>query len=282
MINSVCTKAHAKINLTLDVVGKQDNGYHLIESVMQSIELCDEIKLSVTNTDAISLSCSDPKIPCDERNTVYRACVKFFSFTGVSNPGIDIYIEKQIPSEAGLGGGSSDAAAIIRLLDEIFETKLSLDEMIKIGVSVGADVPFCIVSGTALCEGLGEIVTPLPKLKTHHVLLVKPDFGVSTPLAYNAFDDNRVLSSNATKAMVTAITDGDDITKLISNDLEKAINYDDINTIKTRLMDLGADGALMTGSGSCVYGLFSDKGVALSALNCIKNDYPFVCLSKTI
>lgn len=282
MDKMIIARANAKINLTLDVIGRRDDGYHLIRSVMQSISLCDEVRLSFTSNKTISLSCSDSRIPCDERNTVYKACVKFFNFTGVTNPGIEIFIDKHIPSEAGLGGGSSDAAVIIKLLDKAFGTKLSLDQMIMIGSQVGADVPFCIVSGTALCEGLGEIVTPLKDIRKYYVLLVKPDFGVSTPLAYKMFDEKSVVTKNSTNIMLDAILDHDNISNLLSNDLESAIDNKDIDTIKNELIEFGANGSLMSGSGSCVYGLFSDKEYAFTAFNKLKDKYPFVFLSETI
>ncbi len=282
MTDKLFGKAYAKINLTLDVVGKRDDGYHYIESVMQSISLCDNITLCKTDRKDIVIECSDLKVPCDKRNTVYKACVKFFDFTGIENTGVKIIIEKNIPSEAGLGGGSSDAAVVIKLLDRMFDTGLSLNNMIEIGAQVGADVPFCIVSGTALCTGLGEIVTPLPKLREYYILLVKPNFGISTPLAYKAFDEKNLISLSSTKAMVDAITCGNDITKLLSNDLESAVDNAEISKIKNILTQLGAKGTLMTGSGSCVYGIFEDKFMAYTAYQVIKNDFPFVSVEKTI
>lgn len=274
--------AYAKINLTLEVVGKRDDGYHLIRSVMQSISLADEVRVTKTDDNSITVECSDGKIPCDERNTAYKACVKFFDFTGVLNTGIKIYITKYIPSEAGLGGGSSDAAAVIRFLDELFDTKLSLVDMITIGAMVGADVPFCIVSNTALCEGMGEVIAPLPSLAKHYILLIKPDFGVSTPLAYGLFDEKLIQTANASDKMISAISHNDDITKLLSNDLERAIENEEIESIKKKLIESGADGALMSGSGSCVYGLFIDKESAFTAYNSLKDSYPFVHLAETI
>ncbi len=278
----LCGYANAKINLTLDVVGRRDDGYHLIKSVMQPISLADEIKIRKTDDDKITIKCSDSMVPCDERNTVYKACVKYFDFTQVSKCGVEIHIDKHIPSEAGLGGGSADAATVIKLLDEMFETNLSLEDMCEIGAGVGADVPFCIVSKTSLCEGMGEVITPLNALKKHYVLLVKPNFGISTPLAYKMFDEKQVASANASDNMVEAISLGNDITKLLANDLERAIDNEEISVIKARLIKCGADGALMTGSGSCVYGLFSDKEVAFTAFETLRDSYPFVYLAETI
>ncbi len=274
--------ANAKINLTLDVVGKRDDGYHLIRSVMQPISLADEIEIIKTDDDKVTIMCSDSSVPCDERNTVYKACVKFFEFTHVLKCGVRINIKKQIPSEAGLGGGSSDAALVIKMLNELFNTGLSVDEMCEIGAKVGADVPFCIVNKTALCEGFGEIVTPIDEPKKYYVLLIKPSFGISTPLAYKAFDEKDIISANASCRMVEALKAKDDISKLLRNDLEEAIGNAEIALIKATLINSGADGALMTGSGSCVYGLFSDKENALTAYDSVKTLYPFVYLAETV
>lgn len=275
-------KAYAKINLTLDVVGKRDDGYHLIRSVMQPISLADEVTVTKTDDKSITIKCSDPKVPCDERNTAHKACVKFFDFTGICNTGVEISIEKHIPSEAGLGGGSSDAAVVIKLLDKIFDTKLSLDEMLAISAMVGADVPFCITSKTALCEGMGEVITPLPAIKKHCVLLIKPDFGVSTPLAYRMFDEKLIETMYSSDKMIAAIQSESSITNLLSNDLENAIENKKIADIKNELLDLGADGALMSGSGSCVYGLFNDKDSAFTAYKALCDKYAFVHLAETV
>ncbi len=275
-------KAYAKINLTLDVVGKRDDGYHLIRSVMQPISLADEVVVTKTDDNAVTIKCSDPNVPCDERNTAHKACVKFFNFTGTCNTGVEVSIEKHIPSEAGLGGGSSDAATVIKLLDKMFDTKLSIDEMLAIGAMVGADVPFCIISKTALCEGMGEIITPLSEIKKHYVLLIKPDFGVSTPLAYKMFDEKMIETANSSDKMIAAIQSEDSITNHLSNDLERAIRNDKIAEIKNELLDLGADGALMSGSGSCVYGLFTDKDSAFTAYKALSGSYSFVHLAETV
>ena len=281
-MNELSAYAYAKINLTLDIAGLRDDGYHLIKSVMQTVSLADEIRIRTTDDNRITIKCSDPSVPCDERNTVYKACVKFFDFTQILKCGVEIYIDKHIPSEAGLGGGSSDAAAVIKLLDEIFDTKLSYDDMCKIGASVGADVPFCVMLGTALCEGMGEVITPLKKLKKHYVLLVKPNFGVSTPLAYKLFDEKKVVTANASDKMVEALESDTDITKLLANDLERAIEMAEISDIKQKLIKLGADGALMTGSGSCVYGLFTDNEKSFTEFKALYRSYPFVYLAETI
>ena len=282
MMEYLCGYANAKINLTLDIVGRRDDGYHLIRSVMQPISLADEIKIRKTDDGKITIRSNDPTVPCDERNTVYKACVKYFDFTQVSKCGVEIYIDKHIPSEAGLGGGSTDAAAVIKLLDEIFETNLSLEDMCEIGARVGADVPFCVISKTSLCEGMGEVITPLKSLKKHYILLIKSNFGVSTPLAYKLFDEKGVTTANASDNMVTAISLGNDITKLLANDLESAIENEEISLIKARLIENGADGALMTGSGSCVYGLFNVKETAFTAFETLSDSYPFVYLAQTL
>ena len=274
--------AYAKINLTLDVTGKRNDGYHLIRSVMQSVSLADEIKIYKTDRSGIKIICSDPSIPCNESNTVHKACVEFFDFTDTKKCGLAININKRIPSQAGLGGGSSDAATVIKLLDKLFETNLSEQQMMEIGAKVGADVPFCIASGTAMCEGTGEIVTPLFPIKKHYVLLIKPNFGISTPLAYRLFDEKEIKSAKATDKMIEAINERRDITKLLANDLESAIENEEIGRIKAKLIESGSLGSLMSGSGSCVYGLFTDKESAFTAYNTLKDNYAFVYLAETV
>ncbi len=179
--------ANAKVNLYLDVTAKRSNGYHDIETVMHEISLCDYISIEKLDSSEIKLVCSDSNIPCDESNTVYKACKYFLEYIKEEQIGFKITIEKQIPSQAGLGGGSSNAAAVIIGLDKLMNSKLSIKEMTAIGLKVGADVPFCIVGGCAYCTGIGEIITPLPSFKGY-VAVAKGKTGISTKLAYEKID----------------------------------------------------------------------------------------------
>ena len=271
--------AYAKINLTLDIVGRREDGYHLLETVMQTVSLCDRV--SVERADNIEIVCSAEGVPTNEKNTCHKAARLFFEQTGTDG-GVRIIIDKKIPSEAGLGGGSSDAAATLCLLNELYDTHLSYEELERIGAKVGADVAFCIRGGTVLCQGIGDEMTKLEALPKRYVLLVKPDFGVSTPEAYKQFDKKGMRSCEGTKAFVDALNSNDVPYLNISNDLEIALGNDMIEKIRDGLIDLGAEAAQMTGSGSCVFGLFVNKCDAENARRAMAGKYPFCELCETI
>lgn len=272
------SKAFAKINLTLDVVGKRPDGYHLLETVMQTVSLFDVV--CVEKADGIAVLCSDKKIPFGEKNTCFKAAKIFFAETGVFG-GAKITLEKNIPSEAGLGGGSSDAAEVIKLLDRLYNTSLEKAELERLAAKVGADAAFFVGGGTALCEGVGEKITPLPAFSGKPLLLVKPDFGVSTPEAYRLFDEKGGVSNHATPLAAGALSGGASLIKYLSNDLEAAVENPEIEKIKAELLALGAEAALMTGSGSCVYGFFKSEDDTALAAKKLDGKYPFVkpCLT---
>ena len=175
--------APAKINLFLDIRGKRSDGYHIVSMVMQSISLCDEITVSRTDDGDIKIVCSDENIPLDETNTVYKAVELFFKETEKENKGIEIKIKKNIPTEAGLGGGSTDAAAVLHALNKLYDTELSRKELAEIGAEIGADVPFCVYGGTMSASGIGTILSPLPDLPECYLVIVKPNIGVCTEQA---------------------------------------------------------------------------------------------------
>lgn len=271
--------AYAKINLTLDVTSKRADGYHNLGTVMQSVTLCDVIHAE--KAEGIILECRDSKIPLDEKNTCHRAAGLFFKRTGILG-GVRIVIEKNIPSEAGLGGGSSDAAATLLLLNELYDARLSYYDLEEIAALTGADVPFCIRGGAAVCRGIGEKMTGIGGLEKRHVLLVKPGFGISTPEAYAAFDKKGAESLSGTKKFLSALEGGENPYLYLSNDLEAAIENTDIAKIRMELSELGAEAAQMTGSGSCVFGLFEDLERALRAQTLMRDSYPFCELCETI
>ena len=184
----VIIDAAAKINLLLDIKGKLPNGYHSLYMVMQSVSLCDRVTVEQTDTGIIELTCSREAIPCDSRNTAYRAAECFFEQTGIQNGGLRIHIDKKIPHEAGLAGGSADAAAVLRALDAIYAPGLRERDLCRIGVKIGADVPFCIAGGTMIAQGIGEVLTPLEDMPACTIVLAKPAEGVSTAAAYARYD----------------------------------------------------------------------------------------------
>ena len=184
----ITVKAPAKINLSLDILGKRADGYHFLRTVMHAIDLCDTIHISMTGSD-IQILCDREDVPCDERNIAYKAAAAFFDQTQATQTGIRIQIDKTIPSQAGLGGGSADGAAVLVALNELYQTGLDTSKLQKIGALVGADIPFCITGGCALAEGIGEILSPIHAQLDCCFVVCKPEIGVSTAAAYNKFDE---------------------------------------------------------------------------------------------
>lgn len=274
-------RAYAKINLCLDVIGKRQDGYHEIDMVMQTLSICDVIKVTLTTTGKIELSGSNEEehkdIKWNESNLVYRAAKIFIDNYIKHFSGIKIEVEKNIPSAAGLGGGSSDAATTLMLLNELYEVNVSDKELMKLGVSLGADVPYFIVGGTARCKGIGEIVTPLKKVKNLSCVLVKPDADISTALIYRETDEQSVPTFNVNvDNMCRAINEGnlDGIYTNIKNRLENVTikHVPEIKDIEEKLMKLGANATCMSGSGPTVFGLFEDDDIAQRAFEYIKKE----------
>lgn len=258
-------RACAKLNLYLDITGTLPDGYHQLRSVMQSITLWDVV--DVEAADVITLSVDKPYVPTDERNTAYKAAKAFFAASGIDG-GADIKIKKRIPVGAGMAGGSADAAAVLNLLNIIYGLPLNQERLAEVAASVGADVPFCLEGGTMLCEGKGEILTPLPRLRRCGIVVVKPAFSVSTRTAYAMFDE---LGGDCPPidGILSALKNRDlhAVCQAMGNDLEKciALKYPEIDLIKRQLLDAGAIGAMMTGSGSAVFGIFKDRESAARA-----------------
>lgn len=249
-------KTAAKINLLLDVMGKLPNGYHTIESVFQTIGIYDEITVELTKGD-ISLSCDVPEqfaasspIPCDERNIAYKAARKFFDENGLDT-GCNIHIKKGIPSQAGMGGGSTDAAAVIYCLKKLTGKNFSAPE------KLGADVPFFLTGGTAYIEGIGEKITPISDYSGRILVIGKGTQGVSTAEAYKAIDSLENPVHPDAKAIVNAINNcPDKAYKYIGNLFDAAVKLEEIADVKNIMLSNNANGACMTGSGSAIFGIF--------------------------
>jgi 4-diphosphocytidyl-2-C-methyl-D-erythritol kinase len=258
--------APAKINITLEIVGSRDDGNHLIRSIMQSVDLYDEVAVTINNNQKIKIVCNDLEIPKDERNTAYIAAVEFFKYTEIEPVGLNIVIDKKIPTKAGLGGGSSDAAAVIHTLNDIFDAGLSIDQMCEIGEKVGADVPFCVVSGTALVEGIGEILTELPNIPDCYIVIVKPDESVSTALAFKEYDENvvdKIFDVDQAEIVVASIVAGDleNITSNVANDLLPIAKRlaPKVEYIIEEMQKCDPMCASMSGSGSACFAIFDKK-----------------------
>lgn len=276
-------KAHAKINLSLDVTGKRADGYHLLKMVMQSIELHDRITLEKGKR-GIRLSCNLPFVPVREKNIAWQAARLFLDHNNIRD-GVTLHIEKQIPVGAGLAGGSSNAAAVLLALNGMYGNPMDLSELQAMGLKLGADVPFTMQGGTALCEGVGEIITPLPDFSDVIVLLVKPPFSVSTRNIFGAFRLDRVRRHPRTLQVVKGVQekDLDRVAKNLGNVLENVtLNlHPELRQIKGELKRKGALGSLMSGSGPTVFGLFDDEAKALTARDYFRGKYKETFLTRT-
>lgn len=267
-MKSIETLAPAKLNLFLEVLDKREDDFHNISSVMQSVNLYDKVRIDINDTGVINTVCSAKHIPDGEKNIAHKAAVKFFEYTGLKNPGINIKIEKKIPSSAGLAGGSTDAASTLKILNKLFEAKLNIDELRQIAVKIGADVPFCLTGGTLYCEGIGDIITPLPELCECKILLAFSSTRVSTPDAYQKIDDlgiRNYMFNNFKQILKTGIIKN--IADNLYNVFEKIVP--DCKYPKGLILNNGGLGALMSGSGPSVFGLFevgADLRPAISAL----------------
>lgn len=276
-------KANAKINLVLDVTGVKENGYHKLYTVMQSVSLCDEITAEKTAGEDIIITCSDENIPCDKRNIVYKCAESFYKKLGITeNRGLKVHIEKRIPSEAGLGGGSSDGACVLKALNIIYGEPFSLRELMFIGAGVGADIPFILAGGTALCTDIGSVVAPLPSVKECVFLIVKPESSTSTKGAYEMIDSNRSLRHPKGEKMTEALLDGDILNAFTfcDNIFEQVIEVPERVDIKDIMRKCGANAACMSGSGSSVFGVFMNRREAEKCEKLLKEKYRNVYLCE--
>lgn len=280
----IAVRAYAKINLMLDILSLLDNGYHDLFMIMQSVGLYDTVTVENVNTDKITITCNIPEIPTDEKNVAYKAAVQFFNYTGITNEGININIDKNIPHAAGLAGGSADAAGVIVALDKLYETGLKEKDIINIGSAVGADVPFCALGGTMLAQYTGTVLSHLPDLKSKHIIIVKPDQDVSTGQAYAAFDTAERVRHLDTKGMLLSCINNDwkSISDKVGNVFEQFIEVADRTVIKGIMRKHGCICCCMSGSGPSIFGVFDDITGASNCLNELKNDYEKVYICTTV
>jgi len=271
--NKMRVKAYGKINLTLDVLGRREDGYHLLDSVMQTVSIWDELDIRRSLQPGVRLQCDREDLPTDSTNTAVRAAESFLENQGLQNEGVALFLRKRIPSRAGMGGGSADAAAVLRGLDKLFETHLLPKKLMELGAKVGADVPFCITGGTARCTGVGENVEPAPPMPDCWLAICRPPAGVSTPQAYALLDQYPLSAARATPLMLEALAAADlrRIAGSIANQFDEAIRLAPVQTIKRTMLDAGALGSMMTGSGSCVYGIFETEELARAAVTPLKD-----------
>ncbi|MFD2045578.1 4-(cytidine 5'-diphospho)-2-C-methyl-D-erythritol kinase [Ornithinibacillus salinisoli] len=265
-------KAPAKINLSLDVLGKRNDGHHDVEMIMTTIDLADRIELDKLQEDRIEVSLWSRYVPNDERNLAYKAAKLFKVQYGIKQ-GVHIKIEKNIPVSAGLGGGSTDAAAVLRGLNKLWDVGVSLEELALLGLKIDSDVPFCVYGSTAIAKGQGEIITRLPSPPSCWVILAKPDIGVSTKSIFHRVNTD-VIPHPHTNAIIQALHEKDfhNICNHIGNSLEAVTMsiYPDVKRIKQKMAVAGADGVLMSGSGPTVYGLVQHHNKAQRIYNSMK------------
>ena len=278
------TYAPAKINLSLDVVGKRNDGYHLVKMIMQAVDLYDIITVHNTNDEKICLECTNSAVPCDSSNIAYRAAEEFFKYTNIKNTGVVISIDKRIPMQAGLAGGSTDGAAALVALNKLFNAQLTPHELAEIGAKIGADVPFCIYGGIMYAEGIGTVLTPINPLPPCYFVIVKPPISVSTKEAYALTDKRSNIGMPSTEILLNAIKNGDlnDICKSLHNDFEDVLQLNDVEEIRNIFNTNGALGSCMSGSGSAVFGIFASETDAQYCANIMKDNYDFVCVCRPI
>lgn len=278
--------AFAKINLTLDVLGKRPDGYHDLKSVMQTISIRDDIEIDVGTGRDWELSCTDESIPCDETNLAWKAAKVFFDATKKDPQGLAIRITKRIPSQAGLGGGSADAGAVLRALNRHYGQPFSILALAELGSLVGSDVPFCTLCGTAMVEGRGEKLRKLPDMPDCVFVVCKPDFSASTPELYRKLDEREIAKHPDHQAMESALLAGDlgKIAENIYNVFDPVVTEEhlELNYIKSIFNSYGSIGQQMTGSGSAVFAVVPEFEFAAVICNMLKDNYPQVFIAKPV
>ena len=269
-IKQVHKKAYAKVNLALDVLRRRTDGYHDVKMIMQNLDIYDELEFSLepSETTVITMEANKPEIPTDERNLICKAISLMFEEYNLSGE-IHVKLTKNIPVEAGMAGGSTDCAAAFHAVNELFGLSLTTEELMKIGVRIGADVPYCILAKTALSEGIGEILTPVASLPDCFVLVVKPPVNVSTKMVYTNLKANELEHHPDVEGMVEALNSKDlnGVAARMENVLETvtAVLYPEIEVIKEEMKNMGALNAIMSGSGPTVFGVFDSKEKAKKA-----------------
>lgn len=278
--------AFAKINLTLDVLGKRSDGYHDIKSVMQTISIRDDIEIDVDTGKAWELYCTNDSIPCDERNLAWKAAKVFCDSMNIDPNGLTIRITKRIPTEAGLGGGSADAAAVLRALNRHYGNPLSILALAELGAQVGSDVPFCTLCGTAMVEGRGERLRKLPDMPDCCFVVCKPSFASSTPELYKKLDSTVIAKHPDNQAMESALFAGDlgRVAENVCNVFDPVVTADhlELNYIKSIFNSYGSVAQQMTGSGSAVFAIVPDFEFAAVICSMLRDNYPDVFIAKPV
>lgn len=276
--------APAKVNLTLTVGDRRPDGYHDVSTVMQAVGLYDTLTLTHGGA-GLTLTCTDPAVPSDATNLVLRAAGRFFEETKLPVPDLHLHLRKRIPSQAGLGGGSSDAAAVLRALRTLYAPDISDGRLETLAARLGSDVPFFIRGGTQLATGRGEVVSPLPPLTAGWFVVVKPDEGYSTAEMYRRLDEPGSVLVRNSRYMQDAVAANNvhAVAVELHNSFERVVPKDSsLRTIKDALRAQGALGTLLSGSGSAVFGLFDDQSAAAAAAEALKKTWPWVFVARPV
>ena len=277
--------APAKLNLTLEVGEKRSDGYHEVQSVMSCAALYDEVTLESGTSGGISMTCDCPGLPLDDKNLCLRAAKLFFKKTGIPCDGLRIELSKRIPMQSGLGGGSADAAAVLRGLRKLYRPEMMIKDLERMAAELGSDVPFCVRSVTAMARGRGEQLLKLPKLPLCWFVICKPEFSFSTAEMYAKLDEKEPVSSIDTLGLIKALEyqDMQEISDRLGNCFEGVLEESsEIFAIKNRLLALGARNACMSGSGSAVYGLFTREDEAKAAAAELQKAYPQTWFAESV
>lgn len=279
--------AYAKLNLSLDVLARREDGYHDLRMVMQAVELADVVSLTQADGVDVRVNTNLRYLPNDERNLAAIAVRKFREVTGWNGKGLSIEIKKNIPVCAGMGGGSSDAAAVLRALNDLSGLHLPIEQLAEIGEQVGSDVPYCVLGGTALAEGKGERLTVLPALPACHIVVCKPSFSISTPELFGCIDCKKIRCRPDTEGMVAALQAGDlgGVARRLYNVFEDVLadrRSTEIAEIKSEMVSGGALGAAMSGTGPTVFGIFDDESRAKRVFQTLRSQYSDTFLTKPV
>lgn len=273
-MEQITGKAYAKINIGLDVLRRREDGYHELKMIMQTVDICDDLLFEKTAEPGIVIQSDHEELPVDGSNLIYKAADLLFREKGITE-GVKITLTKRIPIAAGMAGGSSDAAATMRGLNKLFEMGYSVQELQELGVKLGADIPYCLVGGTMLSEGIGEILTPLPTPPDCFLVVAKPDIDVSTGFVYGNLHADRLTYHPDIDGMIKALREGSlsGIADRLGNVLETVTvrEYPVIEELKELMRSMGAENALMSGSGSTVFGIFTQRKTAESAARTIED-----------
>ena len=283
----VTVKAPAKINLSLDIIGKRPDGYHDVSMVMQTVSLYDTVTVESDDSegDGIAVSCpAYPDVPVDESNIACMAARAFYSYTKAKPVPLAIMIDKKIPTQAGLAGGSADGAAVVLAMNRIFETHLTMDEMAEICARFGSDVPFCLLGGTMLATGTGTTLQKLRALPSCYIVICKPDVSVSTAGAYAACDARPPKGFVYTDELIKRLYSRDirGLSSCLYNEFEQVMELPVINEIKKQMIAHKALGASMSGSGSAVFAIFNNEKKAQICVNILKEKYNNTFLTQPI